>query len=142
MRKLISTFVLGLLAISAAELIQSKNAEAFIMFEPLASYDFIYHTNSGAVWCWVLLPFCLLDEKSGPETFTATDLASNGYSPSDIESITLDQSALLGALKAKNLTLKMGGNETVSSVKAELQTLVPNISDAYAEFLIDNMASN
>lgn len=91
------------------------------------------------IGCTAILPLCLLAEngetKSGE--IGPSILKENGYSDQEVETILGDQLKVLSALAEKGSALQLEASETVESLRQVLQTLVPEISDAYLQFIVE-----
>jgi hypothetical protein len=145
MKKFFGTKIASLFAVTAIAMgigmSAAPKANAFLLFVD-ASGGYWSLNQEGVLGCIIFLPFCLLDEKAGPQTMTSADLAANGYSAEQIKAISQDQATLMNALASKNEGIKIDQNDTASNVKTELAKIAPGLSDTYVQFLIDNRATN
>jgi hypothetical protein len=152
MKNLKKTIILALIATLCSVAPAAPKANAVLLVSAATLYGGLDNFSpryfgsdlwaDGAILCVLLLPVCLLDEKSGSQTMTSADLAANGYSSEQIKEIDQDQAKLQAALKAQKLSIKLEAHDTAITVKEKLEPLVPEISDTYVSFLVDTQLSN
>lgn len=93
-----------------------------------------------AVGCVLLLPLCLLDQKStSSAAVTTADLAANGYSADEIKQIQKDQSILLQNLKLDHAKLIIRDTDTKASIEQDIRSMNPTVSQTYLDFATASM---
>ena len=138
------TFLAALVAFIAAFTAPQKS-EAVIIAAGISSdpgfftLDFTDNALANLAICVLVLPICALDEKApnGPMNSSAVLLA-NGYSPEEAQMIVRDQKYVFQSLASKKLSLKLTKNDTVESLRSELEVVAPGVSNSYLNFLIQN----
>ena len=138
------TFLAALVAFTAAFTAPQKSEAVIIAAgrssEPgFFALDFTDNALVNLAICVLVLPICTLDEKApqGPMNSSAVLLA-NGYSPEEAQVIVRDQKYVFQALASKKLSLKMSKTDTVESLRKDLETVAPGVSNSYLNFLIQN----
>lgn len=128
-------------AILAFSAVTPRPANAWIL--TVGDDNILGSHSDGAIFgsaliCVIFLPFCLLDQKvPGAAGTTAADLAANGYTSAQIQTILADQSALTSRLSAQRLQLKVGPTDTRESLLSQIRSVYPRVSDTYLEFAAD-----
>lgn len=90
--------------------------------------------------CAVLFPVCALDGKTPIHNSDqlASDLKNNGYTDSEINVIVSDHQMVSAKLNERGQVLIVGKLDTIESIRAEIHSLAPEASDAYAQYLLDS----
>jgi hypothetical protein len=140
--RIVAMFCIGL---SLAQLVPS-NANAVVMAtsgKMKSSSEFVGSSVLCVLVASLVFPVglvCVLDEKSdGFSDAAAADLAANGYSQEQIQTIQQDQAALVGALKQNKAQLQISQNDTAESISSEIQGLVPGVSQIYVDYMTSSM---
>jgi hypothetical protein len=145
MKKSASFLLLLSLAFGLTSL-PAKSASAMIIVEPITIIAFDpgltgpAQALGDAAVCILLLPFCILDEKSsGTAGMSKDDLLNNGYSASDADQIAAETRALTAALAAKNEKLTVAKTDTASSVASDIRSVMPSASPLFTQFYTDQL---
>lgn len=140
MKKTVSKFLLFLaLGMGVQTSILQSSSDAFILVYSASWHRRpLFFTPGGAVACLIFLPFCLFDQKSGPNSTSAQDLLDNGYTQAQVDNIVSDQNAVMTKLNDVGASVNLSKSDTVESIKRGLASVNLSVSDDYAQFLLDS----
>lgn len=91
--------------------------------------------------CWLVLPFCLLDENAESRdnnVYTNEDLLLNGYQQSEIRQILKDQEIIKQKLESEGLTLVIDKSDDKISLRQQILELNPHASEFYLSFFTES----
>lgn len=155
--KFLATVTLALTLAIGASAVAPKNADAAIILSsivfgpemgvPMVEYtiDDAVHGDPGSILitagCVILLPLCLLDEKTNAKStaISSADLLANGYSAEDIQQIQSDQAVLLENMKTAHVKLVIKKTDTRESIQSDIHTLYPGASAVYMDFFTNSL---
>ncbi len=97
-----------------------NRSEAMILVNPLNAVIII--VPAGALFCVILLPFCILDEKAQVSQVSEQDLLNNGYTKEQIKNIEDGQTAVLTYMGTHNMKSADQYHQAVETLKNQLNS--------------------
>lgn len=137
MYKLRTLSIALLFAVGSA--ILTERSEAFLIGAVVTGGEDSELNRNLLISCIVFIPFCLFNDISESQNeIVLTDfLEENGYDPNQIAQITADQEKITSALSRMHAKIEISSEDSVDSIRAGLQKLVPDISELYIQFIAE-----
>jgi len=124
---------------SAVLLMAPQKSEAFLIMYAFGNAATNNHspgpTFEPTLLCLLILPICILDEEAPSLKLDADELRANGYTAQEIAHLESEQNRVTQALRTQNRGLVIAPSDTSTSLRNDLQTIVPTVSVEYINYI-------
>lgn len=140
-KKGVATFFLSLMMLFGA--VMPKDAHAYLVvggtdvWKRNWNYNGPFLNTIYILTCVYFLPLCLLDEKNSSVQLTTENLIAQGFSSEEVTTIMSDQKLLTKRLFDNNMKLEVRSTDTRESIRSEVLSIAPEVSDLYLNFLFE-----
>lgn len=127
--------ILAVLTVVTATTVPTQNARALTIIDLFMHNDNLC-TGVNALGFLLLLPICILDEKSPQTIETFSQMAENGY---DVDKIVVGKLAIDSALAASHQTIDYSDVRTRADLSKKFKSIDAQAPEEYINFLADQL---
>lgn len=108
------------LAFAAIVSFTPARSQAMILVNPYNSLILV--VPAGTLFCLIVLPFCILDQKAQVSHVSEQDLLNNGYTQDQVRNIVTGQTAVLDYMGTHDMKSATQFKEALTALKDQLNS--------------------